>query len=168
MAIRGNPDFEYELAIRQNNLRRLTTLKRNRVRPCENALLYAVKQKREMLIPILIEAGSNPNEVNPYGLTALGYAVQHRDAETVQMLLEGGADANQDSFLCKPLTTAATWGKTETVKLLLGHGADPNGRDYSGLTALHQAKEYGYTEIIELLKKAGATALFRKPRRKQE
>jgi uncharacterized protein len=54
------------------------------------------------------------------------------------------------------LTLAAGRGQTETVNTLPAKGADVNEKDNKGITALMRAKQKGYTEIINLLKKAGA------------
>lgn len=42
------------------------------------------------------------------------------------------------------------------VKLLLKHGADVNGTDYMGETALHRAIKYGTVGLIDTLVEAGA------------
>ena len=44
----------------------------------------------------------------------------------------------------------------EAVKTLLDKGADINAKDNDGSTALKLASEKGYTDIIKLLKQAGA------------
>jgi len=42
------------------------------------------------------------------------------------------------------------------VKLLLEKGADIHTKDKCGLTALKRAQDFGYKEIVELLKAHGA------------
>ncbi len=42
------------------------------------------------------------------------------------------------------------------AKLLIASGADVNARDESGNTALRFAVQRGYTDMAELLRKAGA------------
>ncbi len=49
----------------------------------------------------------------------------------------------------------AAVGDSEAVGDLLLQGFDPNGRDYSGSTALHLAAANRHSEIVELLVKAG-------------
>ena len=44
----------------------------------------------------------------------------------------------------------------DVAKLLIENGADVNAKDNDGVTALMQASENGHTEIVSLLKSAGA------------
>lgn len=50
----------------------------------------------------------------------------------------------------------AAAGDSQAVEELLLQGFDPNGRDYSGSTALHLAAANRRSEVVELLVKAGA------------
>ena len=81
------------------------------------------------------------------------------EKEIVQILLEAGADPNQESRgedEGAPLCAAASWGHTEIVRLLLGHGADPNVIEKGPMTALIWARQNGHAETVELLLAAGA------------
>jgi len=51
---------------------------------------------------------------------------------------------------------AAQNGHTEVVEALLGKGANVNAKDNDGATALMAAVHKGHTDIVQLLKKAGA------------
>ncbi len=54
-------------------------------------------------------------------------------------------------------TAAAFGGDVEVARVLLEHGADPNGRAVDGgFTALHSAAQGGNRELIELLLVHGA------------
>jgi hypothetical protein len=85
--------------------------------------------------------------------------------EAVLYLLEHGADINNNRNWGKTaLIMAAFNGKEETVKLLLSKGADFDMRDKiigdeednSGDTALGWAESRQYTNIVQILRDAGA------------
>ncbi len=59
-------------------------------------------------------------------------------------------DINKDLF------KAATKGDTAAVQALLDAGADLNAKDKEGLTALVLAQRKGQSEVVEILRKAGA------------
>lgn len=82
------------------------------------------------LIALLLERGARvdaraANGNSPLLLAARG-ANSHR---AVQLLLSRGADANASNvFGATPLMAAAAGGDTQSVRLLLRHGANPNAR----------------------------------------
>src|SRR3990167_2541232 len=61
-----------------------------------------------------------------------------------------------DSFGNTALIEAASFGRTDTVKLLLDRGSDINAVDASGTTALILAAEYAPIDTVRLLLKMGA------------
>ena len=78
--------------------------------------------------------------------------------ETVQAFLDGGVDVNaKDHDGATALMYALLIrGDAELVKSLLHAGADVKEKSDDGWTALMLAEEGGLTEIVEVLKKAGA------------
>ena len=50
-------------------------------------------------------------------------------------------------------------GRTESVRILLGKGADPNAKDCWGLSALHHAAYGGFVEIARVLHHDASTML---------
>ena len=78
--------------------------------------------------------------------------------ETVRLLLEHGAKVGlQDHFGRTALMYAASGPFPETVRLLLGKGADENRRDKEeGFTALMFAAAEGQAEVIRVLLTHGA------------
>ena len=64
----------------------------------------------------------------------------------------------QDEYGFTPLIEAAIAGKNDTAKLLLEHGADPNGEDMTGGTALHWACENENIPLATLLLSHNANA----------
>jgi ankyrin repeat protein len=71
-----------------------------------------------------VAAGVDVNKLDASGNTALAGAIFWPDIVTVLL----GAGANPNAGSLTPLYNAAGNGCTETVKLLLGKGADPNNK----------------------------------------
>lgn len=82
-------------------------------------------------------------------------------AEIARLLLTAGAAPNIESSGVgaegTPLCAAACWGHTETVRVLLAYGADPNLRedDGTGWSPLQWALHGPHPETVELLTGAG-------------
>ena len=78
---------------------------------------------------------------NQGGMTALHLAARQGYIETVETLLEGGADVNALSAGDKtsPLLIATINGRFDLGKVLLDHGADPNLASDAGATPLYAA-----------------------------
>jgi len=83
--------------------------------------------------------------------TALGEALHvcawEGNADEARLLLERGAPVdwrNPDSFNYTPLITAAKYGSTEVVRLLLAHRASVNLTNDYRANPLHQAALYGH------------------------
>ena len=75
------------------------------------------------------------------GLTALHIAARQGSAESVEALLEGGADIDQRSAgdRITPIIIATLNGHFDLAKLLLEKGADPNLAEDNGVTPLYAA-----------------------------
>jgi ankyrin repeat protein len=93
-----------------------------------------------------------------------GWTPQHEAAlsgldEAMTALLRAGAlvNAKESVHGGTPLHVAAFNGHLGVVKILLGAGAAVNARDHEGWTALSQARDQGYPDIVECLKSYGAT-----------
>ncbi len=83
-------------------------------------------------------------------------AVRDGDIKAIKQHIAKGTDLNALHFEMPPLTWAAVMGQTEAAELLLQHGADVNGRNRDGNTALHLAVFLGRAETAKLLLKNGA------------
>jgi ankyrin repeat protein len=91
------------------------------------------------------------------GDMGLHEASERGDEDTVQRLLENGADVNAkgedgDTPLCR----AASHGREGVVGLLLRNGADIKAKDWCGYTPLCWAACNGYKRVVELLLENGA------------
>lgn len=93
-----------------------------------------------------------------------GWSPQHEaclvgNLEALKALLDRRAPINvkEPTNGGTPLQVAAFNGHIELVKLLVSKGADVNARDNDGWTPLSQARDQGYPQIVEWLKKHGAT-----------
>ena len=115
------------------------------------------------MIPLLLEAGADPNsKVGSSGqinFTALGnitrqtlHSKTEEDYQIIEMFLSHGANTNLvPKTGTTPLMQAAYKGDVRLVKLFLEHGANPNLKDKQGKTALDMAKNKNYQEVIDLL-----------------
>ena len=80
--------------------------------------------------------------------------------ESIQQLLDQGAQVNQTVRYKTALMHAASEGHTEALKLLLAKGAEVNAQTDEG-TALMMAVRYGRVGILKLLLDAGADVNIR-------
>lgn len=97
----------------------------------------------------------------PDGFTLLGLAAFFKHAEAVRLLLDRGADPNQQArhaqIKAYPIHSAvADEGSVEIARMLLDAGADVNVRQAGGGTPLHTAGFTGNEEIAALLLERGA------------
>lgn len=84
---------------------------------------------------------------------ALRSAASRGNKKSVEVLLNAGADVEQDNGEGDtPLSLAAEYGHTGTVELLINRGANPRAKDDQ---ALRQACLYGHAETIRTLRDLG-------------
>ena len=121
----------------------------------DTALMAASLKGHVPVAGFLIERGA---EVNPEGWTPLHYAAFEGQAAMITFLL--GKGANKDAPAPNEYTAlmlAIRGAHEEAARTILY--ADPNVRykTSSGDTALKLAMAKGYTPVVDLLKRAGAT-----------
>jgi ankyrin repeat protein len=127
-----------------------------------DALINAILSSQTDRAASLVRQGTPVNLPSKHGSTPLYTAAVQGELAIVRLLLEAGADPNQESSGESegiPLCAAASWGRTEVVRLLLEHGADPNlaERPKDGaMTALRWARRKGHSETAQVLLEAGA------------
>ena len=125
----------------------------------------ALNGQRETVKALLLN-GADVNARNHEGRTALLFAIVNLHASTVQTLLEFGADVNVQATTCgcTPLLLAAGSGDIGITRALLNSGADPETICRPARTALVVASERGYSDIVELIKRAMARQSREKPK----
>ncbi|CAN0011864.1 unnamed protein product [Laminaria digitata] len=93
------------------------------------------------------------------GHTLMHWAAKSGDVEMLQLLADSGCpttDFSTDAVGMAPLHWAATEGRLRASAWLLGPGgADPEGRDKQGCTALVIAAQYGFVELVIFLTSKG-------------
>lgn len=161
--IPGNADFEYQLAARTGNSRRLRTLIRNNVAPPPRLILHALQNNHPELLPVLKEAGCDPNDRDGYSMTALGCAMDRYPIALVEQLLDLGAHPNQEATHLLPLVKAASDKKLDLLELLLKSGGDPNKAQWNGLRPVQAAAMNGYPKALKRLIEAGSDPLLSGP-----
>jgi uncharacterized protein len=85
-----------------------------------------------------------------------GYATHDRTGELAQVLLDAGADKDDEAENGSPLICAASHGDADVVRVLLAAGARVDLTDEGREPALQMAAAFGYPEIVDMLVEAGA------------
>lgn len=88
-----------------------------------------------------IAAGTELNQKDDFGSTALTIAITFGKTDIAKALIEGGADIEATSADgSTALLSAAFFGRTEIAKALLDKGANINARNSFGATALESVQ----------------------------
>jgi ankyrin repeat protein len=122
-------------------------------------LMYALRYSStpEIVTP-LIEAGADVNARDGRGYTPLMFAANYASPKVVTLLIEVGANVNATvENGMTPLMFASNRSTTpKVVTLLIEAGADVNAKTNGGKTALTYADYKDDTQVIRILKAAGA------------
>ena len=115
-------------------------------------IIESKEQNKHDVLKKMLDLGSDPNIKDSNGWSALHYACQLGDYESVEILINN--DALIDTYSNNkriPLHLASYRGFPNIVELLLKFGSDPNYKDELGCTPLHLAAKKGNVKCIELL-----------------
>jgi len=112
----------------------------------------APKKETQKIIKFLLKKGAKTTISPEFGMDALSLAVYNGDIESVQLLIENGADINRSHDNFSPIMIAVTTGSLEMTKLLTENGADVND-DTDKQTALMYAVQNSITLTKYLVSK---------------
>jgi ankyrin repeat protein len=117
------------------------------------ALHMAAYNGHSEIVKLLIDHGATIDCRDNEGKTPLIHACTDAFPETVEILLDAGADVNakESTEGFTPLMMGAGLGQTDVVRVLLRHNADKAMRDDDGDAAIDHARNKGHAEIVELL-----------------
>lgn len=127
------------------------------------ALSAAASLGRADQVRLLLNAGADPNTVDPHGGLPLISALDSHDPEIVEMIVQGGADVNRrDPIGTLPLFAAIDREVDGADQLseplqcgmsqkLLELGADLTLRDSEGQTAIELARKLRHAPFLKLL-----------------
>jgi ankyrin repeat protein len=122
----------------------------------KSPLADAIEKKDTATVRALLR-DTNVNAAQVDGTTALHWAVQHNDADTVKALLAAGANAKAENrYSVTPLSIACTNGSASIAQLLIEAGADVNAALRGGETPLMTAARTGKVDLVKLLIARGA------------
>ena len=124
----------------------------------ENALMLACKNKKEDVINVLLNAGTDLNIADADGDTCLHNAARsYCSTEVLQAIISHGVDVNATNKKNEnALILACKNKKEDVINVLLDAGADPNIADADGDTYLHYAaRGYWSTEVLQAILSQG-------------
>ena len=125
------------------------------------ALIGAVMRNDTEEVKRLMDAGASPNEGRFIGGgTPIFYALMHHNRAMVEAMIAKGADVTATDGMGDTTLMWAAYDEaadTAIVEKLLALGVDPAAKNKNGETALTWAMRRGYTPVVEMLKKAGAS-----------
>ena len=120
-------------------------------------LVDAVKNGNRTVVRALLQQRVDVNASEPDGASALHWAAQANDSETVELLIRSGANAKATTrYGVSPLSLACTNGNADIIEMLLKAGADPNTAQPEGETSLMTAARTGKPEAVKVLLAHGA------------
>ncbi|CAM3911073.1 ankyrin repeat domain-containing protein [Rheinheimera salexigens] len=128
----------------------------------DSPYLYAGARGHLEILQMTLNNGADLASTNRYGGTAIIPAAERGHVETVRTLIQAGTDIDQINYLgwtaLLEAIILADGGPRHIaiVQLLLDAGANVNLADKDGITPLQHARQRGYTEMVNILEKAGA------------
>ncbi|CAN0463223.1 unnamed protein product, partial [Scytosiphon promiscuus] len=130
------------------------------------ALTEAVRHRCKGVVLELLAAGADVNAIEasfspgaprtsaPFicsDFDPLHIAVENRDENMVDILLQAGAKPSREAMNVLPLHTAARQGSCQIMNSLILAGARVDAVDAVGRSALHLARAYSHPDAVDLL-----------------
>jgi len=140
-------------------------------REIETDLTDAVDRGQVARVLGLLEAGSDPNEENLHGESAVAVAAMGDNVELLELLSQYGGQINRANLHgWKPLHFAVSHSIDSTIQAggvpgdeptaaiawLLARGADPNEKAANGRSAIDIAAGYKSQKVVDLLRSLSA------------
>src|ERR1700677_824924 len=130
----------------------------------DSPLVEAARNQDPKAIRALLAQKVDVNARSSDGSTALLWLAHWNDADTANLLLGAGADANAaNDFRMTPLSQACTNGSDAFVRLLLKSGANPNTAIATGVTPLMTCAKSGSVDAVKRLLEYGAAIGAKEP-----
>ena len=101
----------------------------------------------------LIEThGSDVDDPDSFGLTALHHAAYRGHLAMVRLLVDEGANTGSRTAAgCTPFLAACSKGHADVCEFMLSASADPRAVDFAGNSACHLAARNGHSSVLQLL-----------------
>ena len=118
------------------------------------SLMYAVIDKKDDIVKLLLEKGSSVNLQDDNGYTALHFASQNYSLDITKLLLDYNAEVNiQDVNGNTPLSDAVFYsnGEGKIIQLLLRYGADKYLENNYGVSPLKLANTIANYDLEKYL-----------------
>ncbi|EAX97027.1 hypothetical protein TVAG_315290 [Trichomonas vaginalis G3] len=134
---------EYNIKINLNDCEKYKNLESflvyfDQTHDFNNCFIYSVMFNIPSLSEYFFSHGTNINEKDNDGETALHIAALNNSKETVEFLISHGANINEkDKYRWTALHFAAQYNSKEMAELLISHGASIDEKNINGETALH-------------------------------
>lgn len=134
----------------------IETLQKRGAQPRALDLMLASTECHTAAVRVLLASGLKANLVSDGGTPLLAAAAANC-VDTVQLLLERGADVNaKDNDGWTALIKAASGGLVDLARLLLARGADPDIADKLDRTAWMYAAMAGHEDVAAVFTAARA------------
>ncbi len=118
-------------------------------------LMFAARSGDLRSVQLLLDAGSDVNEVSAFGTSPAIMATHSGNTATVSAILEAGADPDSAVSGHTALHVAVLRGNNDAVKELLDHGANANAKVERASPTRRQSEDYHFHETF-----VGATPLW--------